>query len=654
MHTTIRNTCITALIAFFSVVFFISSTSHVHAKSAPDFTDMIERHSERLSEKFEYWSDRYPDRFDSIKSRIDSRFEHLEDRLCESYERRVHRYGWDIPEECEDDEPVNEAPTVSLGDDFEITLPVNSASLDADVSDDGLPSGSLTYEWMQLSGPADVSFSSPGAEDTDVTFPEAGTYTLNLSVSDGALSDDDSITVTVLPEPIINEAPMVDAGSDQETTLPDDTVSLDAIVTDDGLPSDTLTYMWSKMSGPGDVVFSAGDSEDTDVTFSTEGTYVLKLTVSDGELSGEDTIEVVVNPEPVQNVAPTADAGDDQEITLPTSLVILAGSATDDDLPAGVLTYLWEKVSGPGAVIFGDATSTSTDATFSEAGIYVLSFTADDGELTDTDTVEVLVNEEPNEAPSVDVGDDQDITLPTDTVSIDAVVTDDGLPTGSLTYEWSVMSGSGIVTFSASTSEDTDATFSEAGEYVLKLTVNDGDLSGEDTLTVVVNEEPVLIDHLIFGEVYYDVDGDTKGEEFTNEWLEIYNPTGESVNIAGYTIEDNTDANTLPDVTIPAEGYVIVTASSTTADFWSFPEGVPVIVLDTNIGNGLGNTGDSLFLWDEFDKIQDFLSWGTNVEAFDPSAIDVAEGHSLARTDLSIDTDTAADWAEQEIPTPGE
>jgi len=52
----------------------------------------------------------------------------------------------------------------------------------------------------------------------------------------------------------------------------------------------------------------------------------------------------------------------------------------------------------------------------------------------------------------------------------------------------------------------------------------------------------------------------------------------------------------------------------------------------------------------------DAVSWGTNTTAFSPSVptVDVNTGHSIARTDDTIDTDSAADWEELETPTPGE
>jgi hypothetical protein len=52
---------------------------------------------------------------------------------------------------------------------------------------------------------------------------------------------------------------------------------------DDGLPNgSTLTTIWSKVSGPGTATFGNANSANTTVTFSAAGSYVLRLSASDG------------------------------------------------------------------------------------------------------------------------------------------------------------------------------------------------------------------------------------------------------------------------------------------------------------------------------------------------------------------------------------
>jgi len=95
---------------------------------------------------------------------------------------------------------------------------------------------------------------------------------------------------------------------------------------------------------------------------------------------------------PPMNLAPVVDAGLDVAVQLP-SLASLAATVTDDGLPGSSLTLLWTRVSGPGSVTFGDATSANTTAQLSAAGTYVLRLTASDGQLQAFDEITVTVTE---------------------------------------------------------------------------------------------------------------------------------------------------------------------------------------------------------------------------------------------------------------------
>jgi hypothetical protein len=80
--------------------------------------------------------------------------------------------------------------------------------------------------------------------------------------------------------------------------------------------------------------------------------------------------------------------------------IALAGTATDDGQPAPpALHTLWTPVSGPGTVTFGNNSLASTTATFSAAGTYVLRLTADDGQLSRSDDVSVVVSAAPGGGP---------------------------------------------------------------------------------------------------------------------------------------------------------------------------------------------------------------------------------------------------------------
>ncbi len=148
-----------------------------------------------------------------------------------------------------------------------------------------------------------------------------------------------------------------------------------------------LTYLWSKVSGPGVATFVDATDPLTNVNFSASGVYVLRLTVSNEFESATDDVQITV-----VNAAPVVNAGPDQTILIGNT-IITAGTATDDGLPIppAALTILWTKLSGPGSVSFLDNSDPTTVVTFSAAGIYILQLSAFDGEKTTTDTMTVTI-----------------------------------------------------------------------------------------------------------------------------------------------------------------------------------------------------------------------------------------------------------------------
>lgn len=86
--------------------------------------------------------------------------------------------------------------------------------------------------------------------------------------------DIDNNTVTVDGGLDDTTPPLVDAGPD---ILTNGVAVIDASSSD----SQSMTYSWTKTSGPGSVTFATGSAEDTTAITSMDGTYVLRLTVTD-------------------------------------------------------------------------------------------------------------------------------------------------------------------------------------------------------------------------------------------------------------------------------------------------------------------------------------------------------------------------------------
>jgi hypothetical protein len=378
--------------------------------------------------------------------------------------------------------PGNQAPVVGAGPDHSVELS-DGAVLDGTVSDDGLPvpPGAVTATWSKLSGPGTVGFANAGAVDTTASFSQLGTYVLRLTASDGALAASDEITITVTPD---NQAPVVLGGPDLVASK-DVAVLLDGTVTDDGLPNPpgALTATWTKVSGSGGVTFANAGAVDTQATFHKPGTFVVRLTASDGSESASDDVTVVVLP---KNQAPAVYAGPDRSVG-PGIAAELHASITDDGLPdpPATLTVSWTPLQGPGRVNFTDPGALDTSAEFGAPGTYVLLLTATDGELSSSDDVVVSVQPD-NLAPVVDAGPDQSVSFDLDAV-LDATVTDDGLPEPvGLTTLWTLVSGPGDVAFGDAAAVDTSASFPAPGTYVLQLAAGDGALQSTDEITITV------------------------------------------------------------------------------------------------------------------------------------------------------------------------
>ena len=276
--------------------------------------------------------------------------------------------------------PVNQPPTASAGVDQSVAVGA-SVVLDGSGSSDPDPGTTLTYAWVKTSGPA-VSLSNPSVVKPTFAATVAGTYVWSLTVSDGSLTSAvDTVTVTVLA------SPTADAGVDQAVTT-------GTVVTLDGSGSlnpnvgTSLTYAWVKTSGPA-VSLSSSSVVKPTFTASAVGTYVFELRVSVGSVvtSTADVVTVTVSDAAI--VAPTANAGVDLSVT-PNTSVTLDGSGSLNPNSGATLAYAWSQTSGP-ATSLSDAQAVKPTFTATSTGTYRFLLTVSIGNLTSTDSVDVIV-----------------------------------------------------------------------------------------------------------------------------------------------------------------------------------------------------------------------------------------------------------------------
>lgn len=141
-----------------------------------------------------------------------------------------------------------------------------------------------------------------------------------------------------------NTPPTAKAGPDQAIRA-GEIVTLNGTATfDDNTPTEDLAYAWEFISVPTDssAVFDDASSSTPSFIADKTGTYIAQLIVTDTAGLSSDPDEVEVGTD---NLAPTANAGDDQLVIVNT-LVELDGT-TSSDPENDPLTYEWEITAAP-------------------------------------------------------------------------------------------------------------------------------------------------------------------------------------------------------------------------------------------------------------------------------------------------------------------
>ncbi len=314
-----------------------------------------------------------------------------------------------------------------------------------------------SYQWNFKDG------SSSNIKDPTHVFDEPGTYNVLLKVTDEeGLEDTDIVTITVNDEE--NEAPKaVVTATPTSGVAPLEVQFKGSNSTDDnGISS----YSWNFKDG------TTASNANPSHTFNEAGEYKVSLTVEDENgLTHSKTITITVE-EPAENEPPKAVATATPSSGIAPLEVQFKGSNSTDD--KGIDSYHWDFKDG------STATSKNPSHTFSEAGEYKVKLTVTDEDgLQATKTVTITVSEpaqnEPPKAVATATPNSGDAPLEVQFKGSNS--TDDN---GIATYHWDFKDGS------TATSKNPSHTFTDPGEYKVKLTVKDDD-GLEDTKTVTIN-----------------------------------------------------------------------------------------------------------------------------------------------------------------------
>jgi VCBS repeat-containing protein len=280
--------------------------------------------------------------------------------------------------------PVNDAPVLDpIGnknvDEFS-TLTINVNATDVD-------NANLIYTTSAL--PLNSTF-NPGTKTFTFTPDESQggqNYQVTFTVSDGALTDEETITISVNE---VNSAPVAvnDSASVNEDNVL--TINTNTLLAND-YDLDTNTNAGLTITAVNTGVNGVVSLSGTTITFTPNanfnGTASFKYIVSDGSLTDTGTVTVTVNP---VNDAPVLNPIGNKNVNEFSTLTINV-NATDVD--STNLTYSASDL--PQNATFNPDTKTFTFTPDESQGgtIYHVTFTVSDGTLTDEETISITVNE---------------------------------------------------------------------------------------------------------------------------------------------------------------------------------------------------------------------------------------------------------------------
>ncbi|WP_178130441.1 Ig-like domain-containing protein [Reyranella sp. CPCC 100927] len=423
---------------------------------------------------------------------------------------------------AQNDAPVNAVPAAqTTAEDTPLAIPGVSVS---DV-DGGPLTTTLTVANGTLSitagggaavsgsGTATVTLSGTAAQINaalaSLTYTNTADYngpdTLTVSTSDGALTDVDTVAITVTP--------VVDVTNDEVTTNEDAPISFNVLTGTNGASADSfensgrvVTSVTQPAAGQGTVTFAADGTITYTPAANFNGTATFTYTVTSGGVTETATVTVnvtAVNDAPVNTVPATA-----QETEEDAPLAI--GNVTVSDVDGGALTTTLTVANGTlavatggGAGITGNGSGTVTitgtaaqinaallGLTYTNTADYngpdTLTVSTSDGVLTDTDTVAITVT------PVADITNDTVTTNEDTPITFNVLTGTNGASEDSfensgraVTSVTQPPSGQGTVTFAA----DGTITYTPPADFngttSFTYTVTSGGVT--ETATVTVN-----------------------------------------------------------------------------------------------------------------------------------------------------------------------
>ncbi|MEM2869789.1 MAG: PKD domain-containing protein [Thermoplasmata archaeon] len=341
-----------------------------------------------------------------------------------------------------------------------------------DVSLDG--TGSTDPDGDPLGFVWDFGDGTPPVEAPSVVhnYFEDGSFQVVLTVSDGKLSDTDTLTITVYNGPPVIESFFPAS----ELVAIDEGRNLTFGVNASDPNLDELAYSWfvgSKPVGNGSRYTFVSD-------YKSQGVYEIRASVSDGKASASAswrlTVRNVNRPPKIETVDPLMDVTMAEGET-----VALRASASDAD--GDILSWVWVVDEGVRSNGTGPQAELIYRPDYRSSGVHRARVTFSDGSESASHSWNITVRNTNLPPEIVSYNPERDFSLPENSAQLFTVTAldPDGDP---LSYSWSL---NGAPVGSPQESHYTFITnYTSSGRYSLKVVVSDGRLNASTAWNITV------------------------------------------------------------------------------------------------------------------------------------------------------------------------
>lgn len=282
---------------------------------------------------------------------------------------------------------------------------------------------------------------------------------------------------------------------------------------------------------------------------------------------GSDTKIDRVNKEPVVHVT----APEEGALFRQGELIVATGDVADtfDDPPALEVTWqLDEAEATPAEVDAEGNTSLNLDTAALSVGEHRLTLTAVDSDGAPASAFVTFDVAGPLGPPLVEITapDDGLVVLPGTSITFTGMASDTTTPADDLDFDWSSsLDGELLGAISGDGQSALLIDTLTIGVHTITLTATDGDGEiGQDSITVTVEEEPDPVEpepgDLIFSEVMVNPN---QAADEDGEWVELYNTSGSTLDIQGYSFHDDGADYWIFDTSITVEphGFIVLCAN---------------------------------------------------------------------------------------------